>query len=308
MADFNDWIKHAFGIGPDPDEQMKPPPPGATDAENAPRLPSWSNHEPPEGATMQQVAQAGEDLADEIAEARQRNRRTAEFATKMGAPVTRNPVRFERDSRKQQAVAYLRSAQRGAAQGAVQGAGQTISLKDDVTMTDPKDEAAFQAWKKKYAHPQDDGEDYDLRGAWRAGLKPGPDGHWPDTFKRPNHTTFSNESKYAGNEGARPGRWEGEEFIPYAGPGTDAYQMRDGSSDPRTNSFDKNFRRDSSADQARVKRGYEDAAGRQADALMAQYQTQMATPSAVAARIEDQNAQEDVQRRLLAIEWLRGGR
>jgi hypothetical protein len=213
MADFNDWIKHAFGIGPDPDEQMKPPPPGATDAENAPRLPSWSNHEPPEGATMQQVAQAGEDLADEIAEARQRNRRTAEFATKMGAPVTRNPVRFERDSRKQQAVAYL--------QGEKERSKQAAAM-------DPKVD------------------------------------------------------------------WDSID--------------REAAKEPRRVSAEDHFRRDSAADQAAVKRGYEDAAGRQADALMAQYQTQMAQPSAVAARLEDQAAQEDVQRRLLAIEWLRGGR
>lgn len=185
--------------------------------------------------------------------------------------------------------------------------GQTIDLDDDITMTDPKDESAFQAWKKKYAHPQDNGEDYDLRGAWKAGLKPGSDGHWPDTFKRPNHPTFSNESKYANNEGAKPGRWEGEEFIPYAGPGTDAYAMRDGASDARTNSFDKSFRRDTPQDQAAVKRAYEDRAARQASEMLAQYQQQLAAPSAVQARLDDQKAQEDVQRRLLAIQYLRGG-
>lgn len=74
-----------------------------------PRIPSWSYWNPGEGASIKQVAQAGQDLADEVEEARQRNLRTAEFAQKMGAPVTRNPVRFERDAPSQQsaAVAYL---------------------------------------------------------------------------------------------------------------------------------------------------------------------------------------------------------
>jgi hypothetical protein len=51
--------------------------------------------------------------------------------------------------------------------------------------------------------------------------------------------------------------------------GTDRSQMRDGSSDPRTRSFDQTFRRDTPADQKRVKRGVEDRASRDADAMMA---------------------------------------
>lgn len=59
------------------------------------------------------------------------------------------------------------------------------------------EEAKFQAWKQRYA-PKDSGADYDLRGAYKAGLTPDPKtGHWPDTFKKPNHPTFSNQSKYA---------------------------------------------------------------------------------------------------------------
>lgn len=54
-------------------------------------------------------------------------------------------------------------------------------------------------------------------------------------------------------------------------------------------------------------RTMQDQAGRDADAMMAAYRTQTAAPSAVAAHLEDQKAQEDAQRRLLAIEWLRGG-
>ncbi len=81
----------------------------------------------------------------------------------------------------------------------------------DTALT-PQEEVRFQAWKQRYA-PKDSGEDYDLRGAFKANLKPDPQtGHWPDTFKKPNHPTFSNESKYA--QFGTPGRWEGETYIP----------------------------------------------------------------------------------------------
>jgi hypothetical protein len=76
-----------------------------------------------------------------------------------------------------------------------------------------EEERQFRAWKAKYA-PNDSGADYDLRGAFKAGLKPDPKtGHWPDTFKKPNHPTFSNESKYATGENAKKaGFWSGEIF------------------------------------------------------------------------------------------------
>jgi hypothetical protein len=76
------------------------------------------------------------------------------------------------------------------------------------------EETAFQAWKKKYA-PKDSGEDYDLRGAFRSGLRPDPEtGHWPDTYKKPNHPTFSDQSIYARERPDLAGRWEGDTYIP----------------------------------------------------------------------------------------------
>src|SRR4051812_39929817 len=87
------------------------------------------------------------------------------------------------------------------------------------TALTPDEEAQFGKWKAKNA-PNDSGADYDLRGAFKAGLTPaGPEaganeGHWPDTFKKPNHPTFSVESKYA--KFGNPGRWEGDTFIPAA--------------------------------------------------------------------------------------------
>lgn len=80
----------------------------------------------------------------------------------------------------------------------------------------PQEESAFARWKAQYA-PDDSGADYDLRGAFKAGLTPDPEtGHWPDTYKKPNHPTFSVESIYAKERPDLAGHWEGEQFAPPA--------------------------------------------------------------------------------------------
>ena len=82
------------------------------------------------------------------------------------------------------------------------------------TQIAPDQESAFRAWRAANA-PNDSGADYDLRGAFAAGVKPDPvTGHWPDTFKKPNHPTFSDESQYA--QYGKPGRWDGDTFVPAA--------------------------------------------------------------------------------------------
>ena len=51
-------------------------------------------------------------------------------------------------------------------------------------------------------------QNYDLRGWWvkhRGGRT--PSGHFEDTFKKPNHPTFSVQSKYHGQEGYEGGVW-----------------------------------------------------------------------------------------------------
>ena len=81
------------------------------------------------------------------------------------------------------------------------------------THLSPLEEVQFLKWKAKYA-PHDSGMDYDLRGAFKMGLKPdAKSGHWPDTFKKPNHPTFSVESIYAPY--GKPGSWDGETFVPW---------------------------------------------------------------------------------------------
>ena len=49
------------------------------------------------------------------------------------------------------------------------------------------------------------GDDYDFTAAKAAGVKPDARGHWPDTFKKPNHITFSDESKF---DDGGAGHWE----------------------------------------------------------------------------------------------------
>jgi len=84
------------------------------------------------------------------------------------------------------------------------------------TVLSPAEEASFQAWKKKHA-PKDSGQDYDLRGAFKAGFKPDENGHWPDLYKKPNHPTFSDQSIYAKDAPDKAGHWDGDTFIPPGG-------------------------------------------------------------------------------------------
>lgn len=55
----------------------------------------------------------------------------------------------------------------------------------------------YSNWAK--TNVTDSGHDYDYAGAFLAGYGRGnsENGHLPDTFKKPNHPTFSVESKYA---------------------------------------------------------------------------------------------------------------
>jgi hypothetical protein len=75
----------------------------------------------------------------------------------------------------------------------------------------PAAEQSYERWRQATS-PWDTGADYDLRGAYADGMDRDPSGHLPDTYKKPNHPTFSDESKYApyGN----PGHWVGERFVP----------------------------------------------------------------------------------------------
>lgn len=82
------------------------------------------------------------------------------------------------------------------------------------TQLSPDEEQQFSTWKAQNA-PNDSGEDYDLRGAFKAGLSPDPaTGHWADTYKKPNHPTFSDQSMYAQDAPDKAGHWDGDTYIP----------------------------------------------------------------------------------------------
>jgi hypothetical protein len=57
-------------------------------------------------------------------------------------------------------------------------------------------QAAFQNWLTTRGHPSDY-YDYDVQGYWLSGAGRAANGHGPDTFKKPNHPTFSTESQYS---------------------------------------------------------------------------------------------------------------
>jgi len=82
------------------------------------------------------------------------------------------------------------------------------------TSLTPQEETKFQDWKQQNA-PNDSGFDYDLRGAFKAGVQPDvATGHWPDTFKKPNHLTFSDQSQYAKDRPDLAGTWQGDTYYP----------------------------------------------------------------------------------------------
>jgi hypothetical protein len=76
------------------------------------------------------------------------------------------------------------------------------------TQLSPQEESDYQTWASQNNREKDT-YDYDMRGAWKEGLTGGEDprGHFPDTYKKPNHPTFSDESKYHGVDGYYGGTW-----------------------------------------------------------------------------------------------------
>lgn len=64
-----------------------------------------------------------------------------------------------------------------------------------------------------------DSYDYDMQGWYKAnpGADPKAKGvHYPDTFKKPNHPTFSNQSQYNGQDGNQGGSWNKQQDGSFA--------------------------------------------------------------------------------------------
>lgn len=81
------------------------------------------------------------------------------------------------------------------------------------TALTPNEEKDYQAWVTKLSQESGrdrstDTYDYDLRGAFKSGASRAADSHLPDTFKKPNHPTFSVDSQYSGKDGHEGGSWE----------------------------------------------------------------------------------------------------
>lgn len=73
------------------------------------------------------------------------------------------------------------------------------------------EEKSFQQWasdNKKL----NDLRDYDLRGFWKDGGQFADNGHGSDTYKKPNHPTFSTGSKYHGVDDMQGGTWDADQF------------------------------------------------------------------------------------------------
>jgi hypothetical protein len=118
----------------------------------------------------------------------------------------------------------------------------------------------FQNWYKnntlegKSAIPYSDKLDYDYYSYFKNTDKnqlSNPDNHFPDTYKRPNHNTFSNESIYSTPEN-KGGSWNGENYVPSipdaitlrrafnnGGPANDDYGTIPGNGNPTAD--DKNL-------------------------------------------------------------------
>lgn len=82
------------------------------------------------------------------------------------------------------------------------------------TKLHPADEDSYRAWLEKNSadlgrNLAKDLYDYDLRGWWRksGGADLTANAHLTDEFKKPNHPTFSTDSKYSGVDGAEGGTW-----------------------------------------------------------------------------------------------------
>lgn len=90
------------------------------------------------------------------------------------------------------------------------GADSDLTGRFNTALSDDE-EAAFQAWRARLPARLQSMSDYDLRGAWKSNAKAATNGHLPDTWKKPNHPTFSDESMYSGKDGAGVGgQWMGD--------------------------------------------------------------------------------------------------
>lgn len=94
-----------------------------------------------------------------------------------------------------------------------------MSDTDYETSIPKEDEQEYRKWRQSQ---KDSGEDYDLSGYWLNHHREssfGQPGHGPDTYKKPNHPTFSSESIYHNIKGNKGGEWKTAGGKTYFVPG-----------------------------------------------------------------------------------------
>ena len=82
------------------------------------------------------------------------------------------------------------------------------------TQLSADEEQKYQQWKQKLPGDLKNDNDYDLRGQYKAdpNVAPSERMHFTDEFKKPNHITFSDQSKYNDPaNGVVGGHWEGDD-------------------------------------------------------------------------------------------------
>lgn len=65
------------------------------------------------------------------------------------------------------------------------------------TQLTPQETIAFQRWRGTLPADLQNMTDYDLAGAWKGQVQQDGRAHMPDTYKLPNHMTFSEGSRYS---------------------------------------------------------------------------------------------------------------
>lgn len=86
------------------------------------------------------------------------------------------------------------------------GGAQDMSDKFNTKLTSGE-ELQFQQWARE--NPRlGSTYDYDARGFWKSGANAASNGHGADTWKKPNHPTFSDQSMYSGKDGFVGGKWD----------------------------------------------------------------------------------------------------
>lgn len=82
-------------------------------------------------------------------------------------------------------------------------------VKDYNTKLTSEENTKYEAWKSKLPKELQNDYDYDLRGLWKENpnQKPSENMHFPDKYKKPNHYTFSDESRYS-NKAEQGGQWK----------------------------------------------------------------------------------------------------